>query len=79
LAENWEVVEYKRGDEAFEPPEYKAHISHVLLFLFGVLTASSQIAITLGALPGSFWPVPTAAFLGGLTSFIWTYFAMEHR
>lgn len=76
---SWEVIEYERDDERFKPPEYKPHISHVLLFLFGILTAGSQIAISMGILPGSFWPVTTAAFLGGLASYVWTYFAMEHR
>jgi hypothetical protein len=79
LAENWEVVEYERGDSRFKNPEYETHISHVLLFLFGALTASSQIAMTLEILPGSFWPVTLASFLGGLISFVWIYYAMEHR
>ncbi len=79
MAEKWEVIEYKKGDPQFKDPEYETHISHVLLFMFGILTASSQIAITLGVLPGSFWPVPTVAFLAALASYIWTYYAMEHR
>lgn len=73
-----EVIEYKMGDKGFKHPEYETHISHVLLFLFGILTAGSQIAITLGVLPGFFWPITVASFLGGLASYIWTYFAMEH-
>ena len=73
-----EVIEYKMGDKQFKPPEYETHISHVLLLMFGILTAGSQIAITMGVLPGSFWPVPVASFLGGFASYIWIYFAMEH-
>ncbi len=76
---DWEVIEYARGDERFHPPEYESHISHVLLFLFGILTAGSQVGMTLGILPSSFWPITLGSFIGGFASYIWTYFAMEHR
>lgn len=79
LAEDYEIIRYEKGDTRFKNPEYEPHISHVLLFLFGILTASSQIAMTLGVLPGSFWPVTLVSFIGGLASFVWTFYAMEHR
>lgn len=79
MAEKWEVVEFEKGDPRFKIPEYETHISHVLLFMFGILTASSQIAMTLKILPKSFWPLPAGAFLAGLTCYVWIYYAMEHR
>ncbi len=79
MAEDYEVIRYEKGDNRFKNPEYKPHISHVLLFIFGVLTATSQIGITLRVLPGEFWPVPAGAFIGGLISYVWVYYAMEYR
>lgn len=79
MADEWEVVEYGKGDERFKRPEFEGSISHVLLFMFAILTLGSQVAMTMGILPSSFWPITVASFLGALASYVWVYFAMERR
>ncbi len=72
------VLEYERGDHEFVHPEYKKSASHYALAVFGVTLMGSQIGMTLGKIPSSYWPITVVAFIGGMASYIWTYFAMEH-
>ncbi len=78
MADEYEVVDYGRGDPGFVHPEYKRASIHYALAVFGVILMASQMGITLGKIPASYWPLTVVAFIGGLTSYIWIYFSMEH-
>ncbi len=79
MADDYDVVEYEKGHPGFLRPEYKETSIQYALIIFGVTLMASQIGITLGKLPASYWPLTLMAFIGGLTCNIWIYFSMEHR